>query len=362
MLRWSYTELIMHISGGSVLTQLSSSHNNTIKNAEISVLVRGEDKARVFKEQGLKTILFEGFDDSETIKQAASEHDVIIHTASGFHTECAKSLLSGLALRKQRTGKDVYYMHTSGTSNLADSPLLGLYPDYPHGIFSDRDPAHTLATLRAMNERYTYPQRTTDLTVVDLGSATGVKTYIFISPIIYGEGGGQFHKMTHQVPEMIRSATKEEQAWIVGKGEGIKNNVYIMDLALLYEVFLAAILDPETRVPSGKDGIFFTENGEHTWKEVGQGIAQAGVEMGVLKSEEVKSLSLEEATERLHWHDKVWTESGFVSSVRTSADVARSLGWKPKKSREGFKDHFLDEWKLVVREDGNSASKDFKIW
>ena len=129
---------------------------------------------------------------------------VVLHTASGFHTGIAKSLLEGLAERKARTGNEVYYMHTSGTSNVSDSPILGLYPQYPHGIFHDSDPLHTLNSLKYMNEIFAYPQRNTDLLVVRTGMDTGIKTYIFICPILFGEGIGDFHKLTHQVPDMMR--------------------------------------------------------------------------------------------------------------------------------------------------------------
>lgn len=237
---------------------------------------------------------------------------MVLHTASGFHTGIAKSLLEGLAERKARTGNNVYYMHTSGTSNVSDSPILGLYPKYPHGVFHDSDPLHTLENLKYMNEMFEYPQRNTDLTVVRTGSEAGVKTYVFICPILYGEGLGDFHKLTHQVPDMMRRAQKDGYAWIVGEGEGVKNHIHIADLAHLFETFLAAILEGK-EVPSGEQGIFFAENGEHSWKEVGEGIAKAGVELGILTKDEVKSVSLEEATDRLDWHDKVWTESGFVS-------------------------------------------------
>lgn len=191
--------------------------------------------------------------------------------------------------------------------------MLKLYPNQPTGPFSDKDPERTLSTLKYLNEVEPYPQRTTDLTVVQMGLESGVKTYIFIAPLIYGEGGGDFHKLTHQVPEMMRSAAKDGYASIVGDGSGIKNHVHIMDLAAIYEVFLSSILSG-VDVPYGKKGIFFTENGEHSWTEVGEGIAKAGLELGLLPTDEVKSISLEEATARLDWHDQMWTESGFVSS------------------------------------------------
>lgn len=311
-----------------MLARLLSTAYASVKDADISVLVRGADKAEAMASKGVNTVLFDNFEDYDTIKRAASEHDGtelidrrvsirlidagILHTASGFHTGIAKSLLAGLAERKQKTGREVYYMHTSGTSNVSDSPALGLYPEYPDNVWCDSDPAHVLSNMRQMNRAFEYPQRTTDLTVVDTGVASGVKTYIFICPILYGEGLGDFHKLTHQVPDMMRRAEKDGYAWIVGDGKGVKNHIHISDLAALFETFLNAILEGR-EVPSNEKGIFFAENGEHTWQEVGDGIAKAGVELGILTSSEVRHLNLEEATEKLDWHDKTWTESGFVS-------------------------------------------------
>jgi hypothetical protein len=90
--------------------------------------------------------------------------------------------------------------------------LLNLSPNQPSGVFSDKDPTRTLSTLKYLNSILEYPQRTTDLQVTQTGLETGVKTHIFISSVIYGEGGGDFHKQTHQVPALISSAIKEKHA------------------------------------------------------------------------------------------------------------------------------------------------------
>lgn len=62
-------------SGGTLLEILLTSKHAAIDDAERTVLVRGEDKAKAMEAKGVKTVLFESFDDHDTIKQAASEHD-----------------------------------------------------------------------------------------------------------------------------------------------------------------------------------------------------------------------------------------------------------------------------------------------
>ncbi|KAJ5465290.1 uncharacterized protein N7458_000976 [Penicillium daleae] len=334
--------------GGTVLKALLNSPSKAIQESEISVLVRTEEQARVLKERfQVATIVFNGFDDTETITNVASKHDVVVHTASGFATGCARALITGLAKRKQAMGYQVQYIHTSGTSNIGNSPYLGLYDEEPSGVFTDDNPKKTVAALRRMNAAFSYEQRETDLAVIETGIEQGVKTYILMSADIYGEGEGEFNRLTIQVPKMIRSAYREGQVWVIGDGSGVWNHVHVHDLGLLYEVFVARLLEGVV-IPHGEQGIFFTENGEHSWNEVANGIATTGFELGKLKTKEVRTISLAEATAELGWGSKMWTESGFASTARTSGTLARSLGWKPTRPKEDFLEHFRDEWNAVI--------------
>jgi hypothetical protein len=44
----------------------------------------------------------------------------------------------------------------------------------------------------------------------------------------------------------------------------------------------------------GKQGIFFAETGHHTWLELSQGVAAAGYELGALKTDKVKSVTVKD--------------------------------------------------------------------
>lgn len=60
-------------------------------------------------------IIFKNLDeDSELLKKAASEHDIIINTASAARSIGARSLIEGLAERKKTTGGPVWFIHVSG--------------------------------------------------------------------------------------------------------------------------------------------------------------------------------------------------------------------------------------------------------
>jgi hypothetical protein len=55
-------------------------------------------------------------------------------------------------------------------------------------VFSDKEDIYHYILEREAAEPYA--QRTSDLTVVETGKATGVKTFIIMSPTVYGRGMG----------------------------------------------------------------------------------------------------------------------------------------------------------------------------
>lgn len=162
------------------------------------------------------------------------------------------------------------------------------------------------------NEKQPYSQRQTDLTVIETGLKAGVKTYIIMSPLIYGIGTGHFNQLSIQIPHMIRAALKTKQAEVIGNGKGTWDHVHIGDVATLYEIIVQKLLKGED-LPSGEKGIYFSANGHYTWLEVAQGLADALFTLGVSKTEEVKSVSLEEAAGKWTGGDTLLAELGFAS-------------------------------------------------
>ncbi|KAL3443702.1 hypothetical protein BJX65DRAFT_320478 [Aspergillus insuetus] len=335
--------------GGTVLTALITSQAASIRNASISVLVRGENQARVLREKGLNTIDFKGFDDDSTIKKAASEHDVVINTASGFEAGLATSLIRGLSQRKIALGVDVHYIHTSGTTNYANSPTLNLYPGYNATTISDEATAQVVSTLRQLNEATLYAQRTTDLAVLAVGKNTGVSTHIITIPMLFGFGTGFFRKLSGQLPILMGEALRAKQVWIVGDGVGVKQHIHVEDAAAVYELVSRRVLEG-LDVPSGEEGIIFVENGSHSWNEAGEALAKAGKKLGVLDTEQVKRLTLQEAAKTLDIDDINYVEVAYASTSRVSAETARSFGWQPKWPKGSIWEFIEPEWRAVLEE------------
>ena len=163
---------------------------------------------------------------------------------------------------------------------------------YEPRILSDTDDLYTYLELRETLESYI--QRTTDLVAINTGLEVNVPTYVIMPPTIYGLGSGIGNRTSIQLPNIIRSAIKSGNVNVLGAGTGTWDTVHVEDLAQLYELLLMRVIVGDD-IPSGKQGIFFAETGDYTWLQLSQGLANELANQGVLKSNEVKHLSLKEA-------------------------------------------------------------------
>ncbi|CCD45558.1 putative nad dependent epimerase dehydratase family protein [Botrytis cinerea BcDW1] len=327
--------------GGSILTQTLLSIPNVLAKHSVSVLIRGEEKVPVFEKMGVKPILFNSLEETEFLRKIASGHDIIIYSASGYDTAAAKALVAGLGDRKKQSGKEVHYIHTTGASSLSDQPTSGKYLE--DRIFSDKEDIFAYEKFRQTKQ--VYPARTTDIGVIETGLKLGVQTHLMMPPTIYGVGSGKFNTLSIQFPMLIRASLKAGQALVIGDGKGVWSYVHIDDLAKLYIILLQKILDGE-KVPMGEQ-ILFAETGTFSWIDASQAIADALYTLGAIKTVDVKQVPLEDAASQLFEGDLLLTELAFSSNSRTKADLARELGWKPMKTEQDFKNHFLQEAKLI---------------
>lgn len=97
--------------GGSILSTILESKSLLIKDLKISVLVRKPEHVGVLEQKGLNVILFSGLDDTDAIKNAASEHDIVINAANSYHPQSAEAIIDGLAERQNVTGNPVHLIH-----------------------------------------------------------------------------------------------------------------------------------------------------------------------------------------------------------------------------------------------------------
>jgi len=130
------------------------------------VLVRGQDKADALSSTlggHVKPLVVPSFNDTDTLTEVASEHDIIINAGTTAEVAAPSALLKGLAQRKKASGRDVYSIHTSGASSVGDQPITGKYVEKPGPrVFNDiKDDIYAYEKVR--NETQRYNQRDVDI-------------------------------------------------------------------------------------------------------------------------------------------------------------------------------------------------------
>lgn len=270
--------------------------------------MRTKGQADFARANNITPVLFETFDDSELLTRIGQDFDtmsspgvhlsvavlfsnrsstVIVHTGQGWHPTAAKSLFSGQEKRQRDLERKVHFLSISGTSNFSDRPVTGKFID--NRVKSDEEDMYSREKYRESFEHY--PQRTTDVTIVEQGERADVSTCIVIPPTIHGTGRGEFNKFTFQLPVMVQAAKKCSSVAMIGEGTSIENHVHVEDIASLLNTLLARIHDGQEI--HGKRGIYFCESGEHTSRSYAQALATVLKERGVIESDEVKSLDLQ---------------------------------------------------------------------
>ena len=334
--------------GGTILSHLIGV---LPPSTSITLLLRDPSRgSTLISEYGnrVQPIFYKDLDDTEAATAVAADHDIIINTTDGFHSPSSLALIKGLAKRKEKTGRDVWIIHTSGVANLADQSFTGLYVEKDSNKEFDDAKDDIYVYEKERETLSPFGQRTVELALIDLAEELGVKTIVVESPLIYGVGTGLFNKTSIQIPIYIRAALAHGRSIVVDNGKGIWDHVHVEDLAELYTVILRDVIENEGKdLPSCKKGIMFSGNGRHTWHEVAQGVADALFEEGKLEDSKVESVSFEEGVKLLSVPE-VFAELGFSSTSRTVSSVARNLGWKPSRGEQAWKATFGDDLKAVL--------------
>lgn len=130
------------------------------------------------------------------------------------------------------------------------------------------------------------------------------------------------------------------------------NVVHISDLSALYAQVVhnafTAEYPPQTCV-------YWAEAGIMSWKATSDAIAKALFSQGLLRTNKVKSITVEQGATLLAGGDKAFSEAVYASSSVATSDRARNtLGWKPRYGQDAYWSHFEDAETFVKMYDTNA--------
>lgn len=257
---------------------------------------------------------------------------MLVDFAHADHPVAAKALTNGLAARTEPG----YLIHTSGTGIL-------LFADLERRIFGEASPKiyddwEGIDEVTSLPD--SAPHRNVDKIVLAAGTekASKIKTAIVCPPTIYGQGRGPGNQRGHQVYELAKCTLERKQGIQVGAGRTYWPNVHVFDLSKVYLALVEAAAEGGGKATWGKAGYYFTENGEHIWGEISKVVASTAQQQGLISSDEVVSVSAEEADKLSGHGSALWGANSRCRAIR----ARKLLGWSPTEKS------LIDEIPLVV--------------
>jgi nucleoside-diphosphate-sugar epimerase len=259
---------------------------------EVTGLTRTELKADALREQGVEPVLG-SLDDTDVIVRASKRADAVVSAADADHRDSVAAIIGAL----KGTGKS--FIHTSGSSVVGDDARGAYVSD---AIYDETTPLKVQPRKAA--------RHAIDEMVLAAGTK-GVRSAVICPSLIYGAGPG-LNPESIQVPFLIEQARAHGVVRVVGTGANRWSTVHIDDLADLYSRVLDA-------APPG--AFYFAENGEASFAEIGDAIAEQ------LKLSGVQSWDPDDAAEEWGPARAYFT---YGSNSRIRAKRARDeLGWAP---------------------------------
>ena len=172
------------------------------------------------------------------------------------------------------------------------------------------------------------PHRNVDKIVLAAGmeSEPKVRTAIVCPPTIYGKGRGPGNQRSQQMNNLTQGTLRKKQGFHIGNGKAHWTNIHVIDLSDCFLKLVEAALQGGGKATWGKEGYYFTQNGEHVWDDAAKWVASAAHKQGLIPSDEVISVTLEEARQLVG----KGTALTLASNSRCKAIRAHKLlGWTP---------------------------------
>jgi nucleoside-diphosphate-sugar epimerase len=214
-------------------------------------LIRDPEKAKQVKAALPEIeIVLGDLDSHDILVEEAYKADVVLNTAHADHHAGTKSIVEGIA-RKENKG---YYIHTSGTAILAETP---------NGYGVEGGPSYSdvkdIAKILSFDKsRY---HREIDEIVLQAGQQ-GLKTAIVCPPTIYGIGKGPVNIRSQQIPILIKQSLKRGKVFQIEKGTNSWSSIHVSDLAQAYQLLIEQALEPDGgKATWGEEGYYFVESG-----------------------------------------------------------------------------------------------------
>jgi nucleoside-diphosphate-sugar epimerase len=254
-------------------------------------------------------------DSYDLIVEESAKADIVAHWANCDHEGSANAIVKGLSSRSTPG----YLIHTSGTGILCVNDITrGTHGTPAEKVYDDWDNVDEVTTL---------PDHAWHRNVdkIILAARGNVKTAIVCPPTIYGPGRGPGNTFSDQWYLMAKGAIERGRGFQVGEGLNKWTHVHVHDLSNLFLSLVEAAISGGGKATWGDKGYYFAESGEFVWGDMAKKIAKEAHKQGLIDTDEVDSLTIDQANEITDHGAYKWGYNSRCKAIR-----ARKLfGWNP---------------------------------
>ncbi|KAG7441137.1 NAD-P-binding protein [Guyanagaster necrorhizus] len=326
--------------GGTLLNDLV-----TIPNLEIYALVRTESQASTVRNLGVRPVEFDLMDQA-VIQKVVEEFEltVILHLADAFSFVPPEAFIRGLAVVKRRTGKDVHFIHTSGAKIFSSHTGINQRLNDTKDVYSIQ---------KATKAPIPFMQKPVDTvtSVLELGDELGVRTYVYVPPMVHGLGEGFGNKISIQFVRIVEIGLALKRIYQVAGDTDEWPMCHLKDITTLYMSLVNGILEGKD-VPHGKKGgYYFAVNGEFSWKKLYEGIASSMSRRGLVDDVAVIQPSAQDYDKmaQVLGGPKAIVDISVAGRCALTGDNGRRLGWVPKYGVDHLYSVIDEEVEFIIK-------------
>ncbi|KAI1119271.1 hypothetical protein F5Y14DRAFT_397218 [Nemania sp. NC0429] len=332
--------------GGSLLARWNEASLPAYN--KLFALVRTAEQAAAVKEYGAEPLIFDAYSEGE-VRAAVVDNSITIvyHLIAPWPHVSQSYFIKALAEVQKNSGLYVHFLHTSGAKIF--SSHAGAPTDRP---LLDSDP-ELYEIQKAQNPPIPLIQDGMDANnfVIEEAAAYGVRSYVFVPCIVYGEGEGFSNRISIQTVAIVRAAEAAKRVYRVDAGRPTWPVCHVRDNTSLYIELMRKILNGESPA-HGKNGYYLASSGSVAWDDLYAAMATALAKRGVVTDDTVATANDEEL-------------EAMSKGLRCSADLvplmlggkctftadrgAKELGWKPLYKAEHILEYADAEVDLILR-------------
>ncbi|KAL5591504.1 hypothetical protein FOVSG1_010393 [Fusarium oxysporum f. sp. vasinfectum] len=275
--------------GGSVITDILSRTDETLKAVNIFAAARSQDQVdKISKLDRVHAFLVD-LQDKPAVEYAIAKYEIDISSVASMFTEEG---------------------------------------GWPFGKVKDSDPLIDRQRELGLDN----PVRKTNIVLADEGKAQGVETFNIPIQLTYGRGSGECRKLSVNIPALIRTSIKLKTVHKFDQ-DSTPGNVHISDLTDLYVLILNKILKEEP-IAVGTDRYFFSVAHRISWWKIMDKIAEGLYARGLVDEPTPKIWpNYDVAADALGFPRKFIRPMCMPNGDLEPAN-GTALGWRPKQDSE----------------------------